>query len=210
MTVASEPSLDVWLALGTSTVAEASGLSCALDPSIRPCLPGAKVVGPAYPVQCAPGNNLPIHRGLELADAGSVLVIDAGGDLAGYWGEVLTRAAMQRGLAGVVINGGMRDVDAIGSLGFPVFSAGVSMRGTGKSADGTVGEPLDLGGVPVVCGSLIVGDSDGVLALPAEAVEDTLIAARARDAKEREYFERIAAGETTVDIYGWRDRVNQW
>src|ERR1700755_503042 len=100
MTVSVEPkeSSD-WLELGTSTVAEGAGVD-GVDPAIRPMWRGARMCARAYPIRCTPGNNLPVHAGLERAPRGSILAIDAGGDIAGYWGEVLTRAAIRRGLSG--------------------------------------------------------------------------------------------------------------
>jgi len=211
VTVSSEPKESrEWLELGTSTVAEAAGVDCILDHSIRPVWPGASVCACAYPVRCVSGNNLPVHAGLERAPRGSVLVVDAGGDIAGYWGEVLTRAAMQKGLAGVVVNGGVRDLPALESLAFAVFAKGIGIRGTVKTTDGTVGEPVQLGQVRVEMGDLVLGDADGVLVLPSRAVAAALSGARARQEKERALFERIAAGESTVDIYGWRDLVSKW
>lgn len=198
-----------WLELGSSTVAEASGVRCALDPAIRPAWSGARACGPAYPVQCRPGTNLAVHAALELAPPGSVLVVDAGGDVAGYWGEVLARAALQRGLVGVVVDGGVRDVDAMAHLGFPAFARGIGIDGTGKAPEGSVGEPLQLR-VPVAAGDLVVADADGVVVVPAGIVDATLVHARERRDKERAVFARIEAGESTVDIYGWRQVVDQW
>jgi 4-hydroxy-4-methyl-2-oxoglutarate aldolase len=202
---------DEWLDLGSSTVSEATGgIECALDPGIQAMWPGARVCGPAYAVCCEPGTNLPIHAALELAPDGAVLVVDAGGDLAGYWGEVLTRAAVHRGLAGLVIDGGIRDVDAIRECGFPVFARGLGIRGTGKSPSGSFGGSAFVSGVPVHTGDLVVADSDGVVVVPIRAVGRTLVGARERQQRERMYFDRIARGESTVDIYGWREQVDQW
>jgi 4-hydroxy-4-methyl-2-oxoglutarate aldolase len=200
------PTRDDWFELGTATVAEAAGMPCILEPAIRPAWPGARVCGPALPVWCPGGTNLAIHWALDVAEPGSVLVVEAHGHLAGYWGEVLTRAALARGVAGVVINGGIRDVDAIEEIGFPAFATGIGMPGTGKTPDGAVGAPVTLGGVRVHPGSLIVGDRDGVVALPASALSRIHAAAADRRRRERHYLDRIAAGERTVDIYGWRHR----
>jgi 4-hydroxy-4-methyl-2-oxoglutarate aldolase len=193
-----------WLALGTSTVSEAARVDCALDPVFRPAWAGAKVCGPALTVRCQQGSNLAVHMALELAEPGSVLVIAAHGHLAGYWGEVLTHAARAREITGIVIDGGVRDVEAMQEMSFPVFSTGVGMRGTSKAPGGTVGEQITVGGCVVETGSLVIGDSDGVLCLPQIEAEHTLAAARERQAQESAYFDRIAAGELTLDIYGWR------
>ncbi|HWQ09900.1 MAG TPA: RraA family protein, partial [Holophaga sp.] len=118
------------LRLGTATLHEASDLpGSAVDPAIRPIWIGAALAAPAFPVACAPGDNLAIHLALERAPRGSVLVVAADGFVAGYWGEVLTVAAEAAGLAGLVIDGGVRDTDALARRRFPVFARGISVRG---------------------------------------------------------------------------------
>jgi 4-hydroxy-4-methyl-2-oxoglutarate aldolase len=194
-----------WLALGTSTLSEASGLHCSLDPALRPLWPGAAVAGPAYPVQCGREDNLAIHRGVDLAPAGSVLVVAAEGAAVGHWGEILTWAALERGIAGLVIDGSVRDVDALERLGFPVFARGVSMRGTGKQVAGVAGEPVEVTGVLVTLGDQVVGDRDGVLVLPGTVADQVLAAGRARVEKEQAVIARLRAGERTLDVYGWRE-----
>jgi 4-hydroxy-4-methyl-2-oxoglutarate aldolase len=193
-----------FLELGTSTVYEASGLACAMDAGIRPAWARARLCGTAFTVRCVPGDNLVIHQALDHVTPGEVLVVQAGGTMFGYWGEVLTRAALARGVAGLVIDGGLRDVDALESLAFPAFSRGASMLGTTKRFPGELGVALTVGGVLVSRGSLVLADRDGVLALPRERIEPTLRAARERRAKELAIIERIGAGESTLDLYGLR------
>ena len=199
--------VDDWLSLGTATVYEASGLPCALSPTLRPVWEGARLCGPALTLRCPPADNLGIHRAVELAPPGCVLVVDAGGVLVGYWGEVLTRAAQKQGVVGLVIDGAVRDIDALESLRFPVFARGVSMQGTTKTDPGVIGQPIRICGARVENGSLMLGDRDGVLSLPVGQVEQTAENARARQEKERQHFARIEGGESTVDIYGWREQV---
>lgn len=198
------------LGLGTSTLFEASGLACAVDPLIRAVWPGAAVAAPAWPVQCSPGDNLAIHLALERAPRGSVLVVGTGNFVAGYWGEVLTVAAEAAGIVGLVIDGGVRDVAALARHRFPVFSRGVSVRGTIKASAPSLGEPIMLTGVRVAAGDLVVADDDGVIVLPAAEVERTLAAGDARAAKEAEIMEQLGHGATTVDLLGlshWRERA---
>ena len=197
-------STDEWLELGSSTIYEASGLPCSLDPRIQRVWPGAVVSGPAYPVQCAPADNLALHRAVELAPAGSVLVANAGGLLVGYWGEVLTWAARAQGIAGLVIDGGVRDVDRLEAMRFPVFARGVAMTGTDKAETGSVGRAIKMGDVVVAPGDLVVADRDGTMCLPIDSVEQVLAAARARQAKECGLIEQIRNGARTLDLYGWR------
>jgi 4-hydroxy-4-methyl-2-oxoglutarate aldolase len=134
---------------------------------------------------------------------GSVLVVSASVFVAGYWGEVLTVAAETAGVAGLVIDGGVRDIAALRARAFPVFARGVSMRGTRKASAPSVGKPISLAGTPVAAGDLVVADDDGVLVLPASAVADTLARGRARADKEA-----VKAGQTTLDLLGlskWRE-----
>lgn len=198
------------LALGTSTLYEASGLTCAVDPSIRAVWPGATIVAPAYPVQCSPGDNLAIHIAIERAPRGSVLVVGTGNFIAGYWGEVLTVAAEAAGLAGLVIDGGVRDVAALARRQFPVFSRGITVCGTVKASAPSVGRPLRFTGVPVAAGDWVVADDDGVIVLPAADLERVLADGDARAVKETEMMKALALGATTLDLMGlsaWRERA---
>lgn len=195
--------LDAALRLGTSTLYEAAGiLGSSVDPAIRTVWPGASVSGPAYPVHCAPGDNLAIHVALESVPRGSVLVVSADGFVAGYWGEVLTVAAEAAGVRGLVIDGGVRDVAALRDRRFPTFARGVSMRGTIKSSVPSAGAPILLAGTPVAPGDLVVADDDGVLVLPAAAVADALGKAQDRMRKEAEMMSALTAGRTTLDLLG--------
>jgi len=198
------------LALGTSTLYEASGRPCALDSLIRAVWPGAVLAAPAYPVQCSPGDNLSIHLAMEQAPKGSVLVVGTGNYVAGYWGEVLTVAAEAAGLAGLVIDGGVRDVAALARRRFPVFSRGISVCGTVKASAPSVGQPLRFTGVSVAAGDLVVADDDGVIVLPAAEVERTLQAGEARARKEAEMMKALQQGATTLDLLGlakWREKT---
>jgi 4-hydroxy-4-methyl-2-oxoglutarate aldolase len=193
------------LHLGTSTLFEASkGLARALDPGIRPVWNGAAVCGPAYPVACVPGDNLAIQHAVELAPPGSVLVVDAAGLLLGHWGEVLSWAALVQGIRGLVIDGGVRDIDSLEQMGFPVFARGVSMKGTVKKAIGSLGTGAEVGGVAVNLGDLVVADRDGVMVLPATDVDSVLSAAHSREAHEREVIEQLKQGGRMLDLFGWR------
>jgi len=188
-------------ALGSATLGESGART--LPPRIRPVWPGAALAAPAYPVSCAPGDNLAVHVAVTRAPAGSVLVVDVG-DVPdrGYWGEVLTTAAQAAGLAGLVIDGGVRDVGALQRLGFPVFSSRVVLPGATKHRPGTAGLAATVAGVPVDPGDWVVGDVDGVVVVPGGALEAVLAAGRAREEAERGYFEALRAGSTTVGLLG--------
>lgn len=190
--------------LGVATVYEASGLDCALDPGVRPVWRCPRVAGRALPVRTHPADNLPLHLAVEQARPGDLLVVDGRAEICGYWGEVLAVAAQQRGIVGLVIDGGVRDTVEQEDLGFPVWSRGVGVRRTGKFWPGLVGEAITVAGVPVRPGDAVVADADGVLVLPAEAVEATVAAAHQRIEKEDGIMRRLRAGELTMDVYGLR------
>jgi 4-hydroxy-4-methyl-2-oxoglutarate aldolase len=185
--------------LGAATLGESGAL--AMPARIRPAWPGAVVAAPAYPVRCTPGDNLAVHVAVARAPIGSVLVVDVGDVPArGYWGEVLTTGALSRGLAGLVIDGGVRDVAALKRLAFPVFSRTIALPGATKSSPGTVGILTDVAGVPVGTGDWVVGDVDGVVVVPAAGLEATIAAGRQREAKEAGYFDALRQGSTTVEL----------
>jgi 4-hydroxy-4-methyl-2-oxoglutarate aldolase len=195
---------DELLRLGSATVYEAAGAEGALDPAIAPVWPGARVCGPALPVQCSPGDNLAIHLALEAAAAGVVLVVDAHAHLAGYCGEVLAVGAQARGVLGLVIDGGVRDSDALERLRFPVFARGRSIARTVKHEPGRVGQPVVAGGALVRPGDVVVADGDGAVVVRAERLTEVLEASRARVAKEDQVMSRLRAGELTLDLLGLR------
>lgn len=190
-----ENELGQLLELGTSTVYEGSGVDCWIDPAIRPVWNGARVAGPAYTVQSAPGDNLAIQRAVREAPAGSVLVVETGGTAFGYWGEMLTEIARLRKIAGLIINGTVRDIDEIRELGFPVFATGVAMRHAGKKQSGTIGDQISLSGRPVQTGDVVVADTDGVIVIPSSRIAEALEGGQARAAKERDRLATIHAGQ---------------
>ncbi|WP_175852915.1 dimethylmenaquinone methyltransferase [Burkholderia anthina] len=194
--------------LGTSTLYEALGVATSsVDPAIRTVWPGASIAGPAYPLECSPGDNLAIHIAMEKAPRGSVLVVSTGGFVSGYWGEVLTVAAEAAGVAGLIIDGGVRDIAALVARRFPVFTRGVSMRGTIKASAPSVGQPISFAGTPVAAGDLVVADDDGVLVIPAAHVEATLSDGQARADKEATMMAALRAGRSTLELMGltsWR------
>jgi len=187
--------------LGAATLGEAGGRG--MPPRIRPAWSGAAVAGPAYPVRCTPGDNLAIHVAVTRAPAGSVLVVDVGKvPDRGYWGEVLTTGALSRGLAGLVIDGGVRDVAALERLGFPAFSSTIALRGATKVSRGAVGVTAAVAGVRVSPGDWVVGDVDGVVVVPVGTLDDTVAAGQRRVEAETGYFAALRGGSTTVELLG--------
>jgi 4-hydroxy-4-methyl-2-oxoglutarate aldolase len=185
--------------LGSATLGESGGL--ATDRRLKPAWPGAVVAAPAYPVGCTPGDNLAVHVAVTTAPRGSVLVVDVGRvPDRGYWGEVLTTGAEAAGLAGLVIDGGVRDVAALQAHGFPVFSSTIALTGATKDQRGTVGSPVKVGGIEVSWGDWIVGDVDGVTVVPGGALHEVISAGREREAKEAGFFSALKAGKSTVEL----------
>jgi 4-hydroxy-4-methyl-2-oxoglutarate aldolase len=187
------------LRLGAATLGESGGQP--LAPRVRPVWSGATVAAPAFAVVCAAGDNLAVHAAVAEAPAGSVLCVEVEGQQQlGWWGEVLTTGAQARGLAGLVIDACVRDVDALERLRFPVFSIGIALPGAQKGGPGRIGGDAVVGDVRVSTGDIVVGDRDGVVAIAASILDAVRAAGEARAAKEAEYFEQLRAGQTTVDL----------
>lgn len=190
--------------LSSATFHEAAGKRGALPAAIKPLAPHVTVCGRAFPVLSPPGDNLWLHRGIYAAAPGDVLVVDVGDGVEyGYWGEVMAVAAQARGIAGLILNGGVRDSQRMVAIGFPVFSAAVAIRGTAKDPDGrgSVGMPVTIGDVTIGHGDLVFGDCDGVFVLPAADAEGAIVDSERRDAAEQTIFARLRGGESSIDIY---------
>jgi 4-hydroxy-4-methyl-2-oxoglutarate aldolase len=192
---------DQLLALGAATLGEVGGTPLAAR--IRPVWPGARLAAPAFGVRCTPGDNLALHAAVARAPAGSALAVDVGiQPELGYWGEVLTTAAVARGITGLVIDGCVRDVGALEAHAFPVFSTGIALPGATKRLPGGTGGTVTVGDVPVPTGDWLVGDVDGVTVVPAPRLDEVLAAGRARAERERALFEALRDGRTTVELLG--------
>jgi 4-hydroxy-4-methyl-2-oxoglutarate aldolase len=188
-------------ALGAATVGESGGQP--MRARVRVAWRGARLAAPAYPVRCAPGDNLALHVAVARAPSGSALAVDVGdADEFGYWGEVLTTAAEVRGVKGLVIDGGVRDTTALEAHGFPVFATTIALRGATKGSAGAVGAPVEVGGVRVAAGDWLVGDADGVVVIARHRLAEVIAAGRAREDKERRLFDELRRGETTLDLLG--------
>jgi 4-hydroxy-4-methyl-2-oxoglutarate aldolase len=184
-----------------ATLYEAAGQRGMVDPAIKPMWLGAKVCGPAVTVSCPPRDNLMLHHAVAVAASGSVLVATAERyQYAGAWGEVLSVAAQARGIAGLAIDGAVRDIEAITERRFPVFSRGLAIGACKKERIGTLQEPIDLGGVTVHSGDIVVGTADGVVILEIGSIEQVLREAIARREREAEIFRQLQAGKTTTEI----------
>src|SRR5262245_49270716 len=187
--------------LGAATLGESGARR--MQARIKPAWGGARVAGLAYPVRCTPGDNLAVHVAVAEAPPGVVLAVDVGTERElGYWGEVLTTGAQARGIAGLVIDGGVRDVDALERLAFPVFSALVALTGATKTLPGAIGASAVVGDARVEMGDWVVGDRDGVVVVPGDALDAVVTAGRARADKERAMFEALRSGKTTIELLG--------
>jgi 4-hydroxy-4-methyl-2-oxoglutarate aldolase len=196
----------VGLTLGrfaTATLCDASGDVQAMRATIRPLFAGAKLCGPAKTVKCGSGQNAAIHRAVDAAAPGEVLVVDASGDKSvGSFGDLLAACCRNQEIAGLVIDGAIRDSAAIGEMGFPVFSLGTSPRAAGKCESGAVDVEISCGGIRVRPGDYVVGDADGVAVVPVEIADAVVERAAAILGKEDALRRRLATGETTFAILG--------
>ncbi|MGU3586997.1 RraA family protein [Rhodococcus sp. C26F] len=189
--------------LPAATVHEAGGRIGALPARLRPAFASATILGPAYPVLCPTGDNLWLHRAVAAAPAGHVLVVQTTGiDEFGYWGEILSEAALARGIAGLVLDGGVRDIRALERVGLPVFASATCIRGTIKDPEGPgrLNVPIRLGEVRIAPGDLIIADFDGVVSIPRDSVSEVWQAARKREEKEARMIAEIRAGASTLDL----------
>ena len=185
----------------TSIVSDAMNRTNAMRAAIKPLRPGVRCVGTAVTVQAMVGCNLLSHKAIYVAKPGDVIVFDARAHVdTSVWGYLQTRACQIRGLAGVVIDGSVRDSAEIRESGFPVFCAGVSPLGPHKGWGDSINIPIQCGGVRVEPGDIIVGDDDGVVVVPKEWVETVAQTASERLELERGWFERLESGESTMSI----------
>ena len=188
----------------TATIHEALGKYGNLPSAIKPINATMKICGPAYTVKTMPRDNVLLHRAYAYAKPGDVIVADCSGFYeAGYWGDLMSLGAKTKGIAGLVIDGCVRDADDIEAMNFPVFSRGLCIRGTSNFGEGTLNEPIVMGDFVVNPGDIIVGDRDGVVVVPQNRIEEAIEKSIAREAKEENVRVQLRAGKTSLEIYGW-------
>ncbi|TFV48453.1 4-carboxy-4-hydroxy-2-oxoadipate aldolase/oxaloacetate decarboxylase [Blastococcus sp. TF02A-35] len=194
--------------LGVATVHEALGRVGYLGPELRPAWPGARIGGTAVTVLCWPGDNLMIHVAVEQCRPGDVLVVATNSPSTdGLFGELFATALAHRGVRGVVLGCGVRDVRELQEMGFPAWSRAVSAQGSVKATAGAVNVPIVLGGQTVRPGDVVLADDDGVMVVPREDVQRALTAGQARIDKEAASRAAFEQGELGLDRYGLRERL---
>jgi 4-hydroxy-4-methyl-2-oxoglutarate aldolase len=191
------------LSFDSATLYEAAGQRGMVDPAIRPAWAGAKLGGVVVTVECPPGDNLMLHHAVAAATPGVVIVANIGSYLlAGAWGEILTVAAQAKGVAGLAVDGSVRDIEAIAERRFPVFSRGAAIGACTKERFGCLNRTIQFGGVTVRPGDIIVGNSDGLVIIEYELAEEIYEVAVRRHEREKEIIDQLCKGKTTVDLLG--------
>jgi 4-hydroxy-4-methyl-2-oxoglutarate aldolase len=181
------------------------GAKATMSARMRPLALGIHMAGSAITVRPAPGDNLMLHRALALAQRGDVLVIAADGIPAAYWGELAALYAERIGLAGVVVDGNIRDADALLAMRYPVWSTSIHPAHPEKKGAGQVNVPVTCDGVPVRPGDLVVGDGDGVIVIPRERAEAAVDATLHRANEEKIAAQKIAAGAALWNLHGLKE-----
>lgn len=188
-----------------ATIHEAMGKKGAMEHSIKPLSRNMRMCGRALTVKCHPGDNLMLIKAVSIAGPGDIIVADMGHLIDnGPFGEVLAVECISKQIAGLVVSCSVRDSEAIIRREFPVFSAGISVFGTSKAVKGAINHPVVVGGVTVYPGDLVLGDADGVVVIPFNEVETTVVKAENRQAGEKVTMERLFNGESLWEIYGYQ------
>ena len=194
--------------LGVATVHEAAGRSGYLGPGLRPIQDGMRIGGTAVTALCWPGDNHMIHAAAEQCQTGDLLVVTTTSPCTdGMFGELLATSLTARGVRGLVIEAGLRDVAELRAMGFPAWSAAISAQGTVKETPGAVNVPVSAGGQIIRPGDAIIADDDGVVCVPRAEVSQALAAAQARVAKEEQTRKALADGQLGLDLYGLRAKL---
>lgn len=193
--------IEAYRGLGAATVYEAAGRVGSVHPAIKPLARGVRILGPAVTVRCHPRDNLMLHKALQIAREGDILVATTEGyPDAGYWGGLMATSALARKLGGLAIDGCVRDSEEILQMGFPVFCRGTCMRGTTKGILGSVNLPILFGEITVNPGDLVLGDDDGLVIVAQADMEKVLIASQKRVENEKQKSAALSAGTSSMEL----------
>jgi 4-hydroxy-4-methyl-2-oxoglutarate aldolase len=194
--------------LGSATVYEASGRAGLIDVPLVQAVPGSRAAGPARPIRCGQGDNLMVHAAMAHARPGDVLVFSLPEpEPVALVGDLLATQAKAQGVAALLVDAAIRDVEELAALGLPIWARWVRVRGADKRVAGTIDEPVTVGGATIRAGDAVVLDTDGAVVVAAERIEEVVAAAQEREERERVKRAKLQAGELSYDLDGLRQLV---
>jgi 4-hydroxy-4-methyl-2-oxoglutarate aldolase len=201
-------SYDELARLGTATVYEASGRNGLVDVDLIQVVPGSRAAGPARTVRCGQADNLMLHAMLSQVQPGDIIVLTMPTpEPVGVVGDLIATQAKAHGVAGLLVDAAVRDVEDLQALGLPIWARWVRVRGSDKNVVGAIDEPVEVGGAAIRPGDVVVLDADGAVVVAAERTDEVIVKAREREERERDKRAKLQAGELSYDLDGLRARV---